>query len=282
MGAVAPVDGWQPTSSSPARSAPPQRPPPRAPVRLPRAARRANRVVAAAASAASSVVAAAGGGGGAGIGGQAASQFAQLNAADQAALLNANSSVLTDPSPKLGPAGTKFVHDFFVPGTLITFPQAAIQQIASIGGVQSAVARPLLSRRFTNRNGPHDHPTPSTHRRVRRSPRHRRRRRSPRRSALPSSAASRRAADSPRVASPARDRALDRLPVLAAAEVTAGVGRFGAAFQKCLPRAHAAVHRHGRRARADHQPRAQPAVNRHPDQDRTPLPASTLPTGPQV
>jgi ABC-type lipoprotein release transport system permease subunit len=90
------------------------------------------------------------GGGGGGIGGQAAGQFTQLNAADQAALLNANSSVLTDLS-KLGPAGTRFVHDFFVPGTLITFPQAAIQQIASVRGVQSAV--PGLSLQALHETG---------------------------------------------------------------------------------------------------------------------------------
>jgi ABC-type lipoprotein release transport system permease subunit len=62
----------------------------------------------------------------------------QLNASDQAALLGANSSVLTDLS-KLGPAGTHFTHDFFVPGTLITFPDAALQDITSVPGVQSAV-----------------------------------------------------------------------------------------------------------------------------------------------
>jgi ABC-type lipoprotein release transport system permease subunit len=58
--------------------------------------------------------------------------------------------VLTDLS-KLGPAGTKFVHDFFVPGTLITFPQAAIQQIAGISGVQSAV--PGLSLQALHETG---------------------------------------------------------------------------------------------------------------------------------
>ncbi len=90
-----------------------------------------------------------GGGGGNGAG-AAASQFAQLNAADQAALLNANSSVLTDLS-KLGPAGTKFTHDFFVPGTLITFPEAAIQQVAGITGVESAV--PGLSLQALHETG---------------------------------------------------------------------------------------------------------------------------------
>ena len=90
-----------------------------------------------------------GGGGGAGGGGGGffaagggrgtTSQISTLNASDQAALLNANSSVITDLS-KLGPAGTKFTYDFFVPGTLITFPQVAVKDVAKVPGVTSAVA----------------------------------------------------------------------------------------------------------------------------------------------
>ena len=97
-----------------------------------------------------------GGGGGAffapggGAGGLAATQLTQLNGQDQAALLNANSSVLTDLS-KLGPAGTKFTHDFFVPGTLITFPQPAVATVASVAGVQSAV--PGLSLQAVHETG---------------------------------------------------------------------------------------------------------------------------------
>ncbi len=90
-----------------------------------------------------------GGGGGAGLGG-ASSTISQLNTADQAALLNANSSVLTDLA-KLGPAGTAFVHDFFVPGTLITFPQVAVQDVASVPGVESAV--PGLSLQAIHESG---------------------------------------------------------------------------------------------------------------------------------
>jgi ABC-type antimicrobial peptide transport system permease subunit len=89
------------------------------------------------------------GGGGAGAA-AAATQLSQLNAQDQAALLNANSSVLTDLS-KLGPAGTKFTHDFFVPGTLITFPQPALATVASVPGVQSAV--PGLSLQAVHETG---------------------------------------------------------------------------------------------------------------------------------
>jgi ABC-type lipoprotein release transport system permease subunit len=42
--------------------------------------------------------------------------------------------VITDLS-KLGKPGTHFVHDFFLPGTQLTFKQTAAQQIASIAGV---------------------------------------------------------------------------------------------------------------------------------------------------
>jgi ABC-type lipoprotein release transport system permease subunit len=46
--------------------------------------------------------------------------------------------VITDLA-KLGPAGTKFTHDFFVPGTLITFPSQAVSTVAKVKGVTSAV-----------------------------------------------------------------------------------------------------------------------------------------------
>jgi FtsX-like permease family len=49
-------------------------------------------------------------------------------------LIQANQSVLTDLS-KLGKPGQHFVHDFFLPGTQLTFPQTAASQIASIPGV---------------------------------------------------------------------------------------------------------------------------------------------------
>jgi len=83
-----------------------------------------------------------GGGGGFGAGGGggffAGRGGSTLNSADAAALANANSSVITDLA-KLGPAGTKFTHDFFVPGTLITFPSTAISDVAKIKGVASSV-----------------------------------------------------------------------------------------------------------------------------------------------
>jgi ABC-type antimicrobial peptide transport system permease subunit len=49
-------------------------------------------------------------------------------------LVQANQSVITDLS-KLGKPGTHFVHDFFLPGTQLTFKQADAKQIASISGV---------------------------------------------------------------------------------------------------------------------------------------------------
>ena len=49
-------------------------------------------------------------------------------------LVQANQSVITDLS-KLGKPGTHFVHDFFLPGTQLTFQQSAANQIAAIAGV---------------------------------------------------------------------------------------------------------------------------------------------------
>ena len=49
-------------------------------------------------------------------------------------LIQANLSVVTDLS-KLGKPGTHFVHDFFLPGTQLTFQQTAAKQIAAIPGV---------------------------------------------------------------------------------------------------------------------------------------------------
>ena len=49
-------------------------------------------------------------------------------------LIQSNLSVVTDLS-KLGKPGTHFVHDFFLPGSQLTFKQSAAKQIASINGV---------------------------------------------------------------------------------------------------------------------------------------------------
>jgi ABC-type lipoprotein release transport system permease subunit len=49
-------------------------------------------------------------------------------------LIQSNLSVVTDLS-KLGKPGTHFVHDFFLPGSQLTFKQTAASQIASIAGV---------------------------------------------------------------------------------------------------------------------------------------------------
>ena len=62
-----------------------------------------------------------------------------LNQQDAAALLNENSSVVTDLS-KLGTPGQPFTHDFFLSATLLSFPQAAITDVTKIAGVTSATA----------------------------------------------------------------------------------------------------------------------------------------------
>lgn len=79
-----------------------------------------------------------GGGGFIGGGGRNQDAVAQLNAADTAALIAENSSVITDLS-KLGKPGTKFTRDFFLPGTLLSFPDAAVRDVAAVAGVTSAV-----------------------------------------------------------------------------------------------------------------------------------------------
>lgn len=74
---------------------------------------------------------------GGGPGGRGTNALASLNDADATALLNENSTVLTDLS-KLGKPGTTFTHDFFLAGTLLTFPDAALDTIKALEGVSSA------------------------------------------------------------------------------------------------------------------------------------------------
>jgi ABC-type antimicrobial peptide transport system permease subunit len=59
-----------------------------------------------------------------------------LNSSADNTLLQNNSSVLTDLA-KLGKPGTKFTHDFFLPGTLINFPDQAAGIISKIKDVTS-------------------------------------------------------------------------------------------------------------------------------------------------
>ena len=75
-----------------------------------------------------------GGGGGFGGGGGGFGGTGQV--------IQANQSVLTDLA-KLGKPGQKFVHDFFLPGTQLTFPESQSQQIAKLTGV-SAVSPGLV------------------------------------------------------------------------------------------------------------------------------------------
>ena len=49
-------------------------------------------------------------------------------------LIAANQSVITDLS-KLGKPGTHFVHDFFLPGSQLTFQQSAAKQVAALANV---------------------------------------------------------------------------------------------------------------------------------------------------
>jgi putative ABC transport system permease protein len=56
-------------------------------------------------------------------------------------VFEANRSVLTDLS-KLGKPGERFVHDFFLPGTQLTFPESETRRIASLPGV-AAVSQGL-------------------------------------------------------------------------------------------------------------------------------------------
>jgi ABC-type antimicrobial peptide transport system permease subunit len=77
--------------------------------------------------------------GGAGPGGRGTQALSSLNDADATALLNENSSVLTDLS-RLGKAGTTFTHDFFLAGTLLTFPDEALETIQGLDGVSSATS----------------------------------------------------------------------------------------------------------------------------------------------
>ncbi len=72
------------------------------------------------------------------------------NASDRTALSENNGSVLTDLA-KLGPPGTQFSNDFFVNGTLITFPQLAVSDVAKIKGVDASV--PALSLQALHETG---------------------------------------------------------------------------------------------------------------------------------
>ena len=57
-------------------------------------------------------------------------------------VVQANQSAVTDLS-KLGKPGTHFVHDFFLPGTQLTFPQKQTAKIASLPGV-AAISNGLV------------------------------------------------------------------------------------------------------------------------------------------
>jgi ABC-type antimicrobial peptide transport system permease subunit len=78
-----------------------------------------------------------GGRGGFFLGGGPGGGNNNLNLQDISALESENQNVVTDLS-KLGKPGTKFTHDFFLSATLLSFPDASIQQIENLPGVTSA------------------------------------------------------------------------------------------------------------------------------------------------
>src|SRR5439155_27243675 len=54
-------------------------------------------------------------------------------------LIRSNLSVVTDLST-LGKPGTHFVHDFFLPGTQLTFQQSAASRISKLNGVAATAS----------------------------------------------------------------------------------------------------------------------------------------------
>jgi putative ABC transport system permease protein len=59
-------------------------------------------------------------------------------------VIQANQSVITDLS-NLGKPGEQFVHDFFLPGTQLTFPESTAVQIAKVPGVASVSSGLVLA-----------------------------------------------------------------------------------------------------------------------------------------
>src|ERR1041384_4625177 len=59
-------------------------------------------------------------------------------------VVQANQSAATDLS-KLGKPGAHFVHDFFLPGTQLTFRQSQASQVSSLSGVASVTTGLVLS-----------------------------------------------------------------------------------------------------------------------------------------
>jgi putative ABC transport system permease protein len=59
-------------------------------------------------------------------------------------VVQANQAAITDLS-RLGKPGAHFVHDFFLPGTQLTFPQSQAKQIAALDGVAAVATGLMLS-----------------------------------------------------------------------------------------------------------------------------------------
>ena len=82
-------------------------------------------------------------GGGPAGGGFFAARGGALNQQDVQELLEENRSVVTDLAT-LGEPGEQFTRDFFLSGALLSFPEEAVEEIAAIDGVSSAVAGLVL------------------------------------------------------------------------------------------------------------------------------------------
>ena len=73
-----------------------------------------------------------------------------------ATLLNNNASVITDLA-KLGKPGTRYTHDFFVPGTLIAFPSVAVTDAREDPRRDLSGRRALPAGAARERHGAEDH-----------------------------------------------------------------------------------------------------------------------------
>ena len=179
-------------------------------------------------------------------------------------MIQANQSVITDLS-KLGKPGDEFVHDFFLPGTQLTFPQTTAAQIAKVDGVASVSSGLVLaavhqsgrcrrssrrSRRAASRSRSIGRSPPSDRGRVRRDAGVPRRRRASRSAATRAEAQQRPA----RAARPA---------AASAAAVAAARRRRPERVRQVPAGAAAALPRHDHDAGADAAAGRQPAADEH-------------------
>ena len=205
------------------------------------------------------------GGGGGGFFARGVPGASSADSSQAATLLNNNSSVITDLA-KLGPAGTQFTHDFFVPGTLITFPSVAIGDVAKIPEVTSAVGAlslealhesgtvPKISDTVQDRR-----PDDLDHREASQAHRCSDRRRA----GLHHQAVAEDLRQRDRNDHRWRPSPLVEAQAPAADGTTSGASASNPAFEKCLTPAQISLRAEGHRTGADHHPGAQPADDQH-------------------